>query len=136
MERMGRSEVRGRSQGGLGGGWAAGSGALGLMVPLAQVSFEQISRKQTHITQKSASVCWDSLSFFTPIINILASGSDEQGGRTLCHSLDLASRSEIISTVLRYFLFHFTQEIYNGHIKKAHKQAQGQQYIKSQVVPH
>lgn len=46
MERIGKLEVRGRSQGGLGGGWEAGLGALGLMVPVAQVSFEQISESR------------------------------------------------------------------------------------------
>lgn len=30
------------SQGGLGGGWVAGIGALGLTVPVAQVSFGEI----------------------------------------------------------------------------------------------
>lgn len=48
---------------------------------------------------------------------ISASGSNVQGGRTLCHGLALASRSDIINTVLRYFLFLVT-EIYNGHRKK------------------
>lgn len=42
MERIGKLEVRGRSQGGLRGEWEAGLGALGMMVPVAQVSFEQI----------------------------------------------------------------------------------------------
>lgn len=42
MERIGKLEVRGRSRGGLRGGWEAGLGALGMMVPVAQVSFEQI----------------------------------------------------------------------------------------------
>lgn len=42
MERIGKLEVRGRSQGGLRAGWEAGLGALGTMVPVVQVSFEQI----------------------------------------------------------------------------------------------
>ena len=89
------------------------------------------SWKQTHITQKSAIVFLDLLVAFVWLLLLFVfvffvfflyflkvSGSNVQGGRTMCHSLALASRSDIITKVLRYFLFLFT-DFYIEHMKKS-----------------
>lgn len=72
-------------------------------------------KADTHNTEKCS--CVLGFARFFASITILVSGSNVQGGRTLCHSLDLASRSEIINTVLRYFLF-FLQKRFTSDKKK------------------
>lgn len=59
--------------------------------------------------------------YFFALDMISAPGSKVLGGRTLCHSLDQASRSEIIKTILRYFLFFFLQKRFSKKKKITNK---------------
>lgn len=96
-------------------GWVQGGGYRGTDGSSGSGLFWATSWKQTHITNMllCSGICF-------PLIITLVCGSNVQGARTLCHSPALASRSEIINTVLRYFLF-FLQRRFTSDTKKKKK---------------